>query len=420
MRTKEAVVSAVLAAATENSELLNALSASGEAPSKYNSHLIHVQHLQDTLFEQEKQVRGLKEATESQFRTHKRYRDSRVRRFYYQATRMLAKFEAKATKEESEYFAALADQSRAEERQTEIKQTLELALEAQKPLEAQFKLHGSTHLRIDALYDSIFTGPTPGFAREDGRETAHYQAQRRNEGAKEHVLNARKAIRFLRQATKNCKTSQNLLKYAREEADNALFFFEDAITLIARSNTYITYALTSVGNAGDMLGPLPPVMLEAHRTCFGLLREAKVPTDEDLLQDRISTSIAISSETLDQAIAAIDVFLAQAMEVEQLKLANLKKTARELEDSRQALQEVRQGIFEQVAGFGEAAPAYSECCDRAASYCAVEEEPEESNADEEESLASPVRLAPVSRRWSQLPSYEQVQSARRHTISAQL
>jgi hypothetical protein len=77
---------------------------------------------------------------------------------------------------------------------------------------------------------------------------------------------------------------------------------------------------------------------------------------------------------LSEAEERLKRFVEAAKKQERNTLEEIKGTARRLEDSRQRLQQIRQGIFEEVAGFGEAAPAYHECCDRAESYGASPEE----------------------------------------------
>jgi hypothetical protein len=65
-----------------------------------------------------------------------------------------------------------------------------------------------------------------------------------------------------------------------------------------------------------------------------------------------------------------------------------------------------------VAGFGEAAPAYTECCDRTEGFCEVSEEAEEEdNYTEErdapiEELVAPVPDPEVNSTRAALPDHE--------------
>jgi hypothetical protein len=119
------------------------------------------------------------------------------------------------------------------------------------------------------------------------------------------------------------------------------------------------------------------------------------PLDSELVkvQDALKTHLAAARRHLTAALQAVypsrDVFyhliqsisreLQQSLEA-QSEMAKLTKkyettakesvtiTSRAMEDARQSLHEIRQGAFEITVGFGAAAPAYNECCDRAEWY----------------------------------------------------
>jgi hypothetical protein len=64
-----------------------------------------------------------------------------------------------------------------------------------------------------------------------------------------------------------------------------------------------------------------------------------------------------------------------------------------------------------VAGFGEAAPAYTECCDRTEGFCEVSEEAEEEDNYTErdapiEELVAPVPDPEVNSTRAALPDHE--------------
>lgn len=169
------------------------------------------------------------------------------------------------------------------------------------------------------------------------------------------------------------------MRFARQEADATIFFFDDALSILSQANSHVGYARSAVVQAGEVLKPLSQEQAAACRTIIEILRRAEMQAHAGYSQAEIGAAVAAAHSKIEEAKVAIDSFAAHVKAVELSMLEEIKRTARRLEDSRQSLQEVRQGIFEEIAGFGEAAPAYMECCDRADGFCNV---PEESHDEE--------------------------------------
>lgn len=367
--SREDVLDAVLAHASENSMLLVKLGQTHEAPSILRAHLTHLQHLKDENEEQDKSLAELTETTETQFKVHSKLRDSNIRRFFYRTTRMLGKFEAKQMKVEREYFSALSKQSKAEERQRSLKRDLDEAETTQGSLEAAAKEHDGIHAQIDELYESLFAGPTPGFPYEDSRESGFNNARRKNDQTKANIIAARRAIRHMNQATANLNRAENYMRYAESDANNSIFFFDEALALLRHSNNYISNATSSVSRAEEQLRPLPREMNDVRAAIMTNLKAAQLETNARYDHDSIASAITNAQEKVSAAKQRLEELGEQVKAREAVGLVKIRDTARSMEDTRQALQEIRQGIFEEVAGFGEAAPAYMECCDRAEGFC---------------------------------------------------
>ncbi len=286
---------------------------------------------------------------------------------------MLAKFEAKAMQEEQEYFTALASKSRAEERRNVLKTNLDEAVKAQTQLEKAAKEHEQAHARIDMLYERLFAGPTPGFPGEDERETRFYTARGRNEEVKAGITKARSAIRLVKKAAKNVETARRFVQQARSEVNNSIVFFVEALDSLKLANEHVYYALSDAGKAEAVLDPLDEELKEHKRRAIAALHQAKIDVETLSSRTKILAAIEMVQPRLDDAHAKLDEFIELTKVREKRSLAEIRNTARQLEDARQALQEIRQQIFEEVAGFGEAAPSYSECCDRADDFCVLPE-----------------------------------------------
>lgn len=377
MTDEHSVRESVLAASDENSSLLVKLARTSEAPSIFAAHVAHVSYLKETLDEQETTLKQLIETVDTKFKTHKKYRGSTARKLYYKATRMLSKFESRANMSEQEYFAALGSKSKAEERCQILKRDLDEATKAQEPLDKTAKEHEDTHHRIDELYEKIFAGPTPGFPNEDERENRFYAARKSNEDVKADIIKARCATRLLSLAANNLKRAGNFVKQARAQAEKSTFFYDEALHSLHIANEYCGYGLSNVGRAEDLLKPLNAKLEQQKTQIVKALRGAKVENTSWLSGERVSAAVEAMQIAIDGARENLKEMIDATKQKEEGSLEEIKKTARALEDSRQALQEIRQGIFEEVAGFGEAAPSYMECCDRADGFCKLPAYPED-------------------------------------------
>ena len=384
MANEADVKAAILNSASENSSLLVILSSTSTAPALLAGHTAHVTHLKDELTEHTAVLDNLKEDVETRFKRHKKFRDSTTRRFIYRATNMLAKFDAKAMKEEREYFAVLGTQSKAEKRRIELQRDYDEALKAQEPLETAAKQHEETHAKIDDLYEKLFSGPTPGFPREDTRENRFYSARGTNETTKETIRAARRVMKILAVSQAHVKRAQTCLRTADQQAVDSLFFLDEAFISLRRGNQYLTFAITSTSRIEAELKPpfleMVAVKMEVDRN----LNAAKINVDEAYSRERVISTIALAQISLLGAEQALEKLVTLTKERERRGLEEIRVTARQLEDTRQELQQTRQGIFEKVAGFGEAAPAYNECCDRASGFCVVPEDPHEEEPEGEE------------------------------------
>jgi len=371
MATPDTIKASVLAHASENSLLLVKLSSTSEKPLALQNHQVKIAHLQEELIKQETELQKIYKDVEARFKQHKSLRDSTLRRLIHRATLMGAKFETKAMKEEKDYFAALSAQSKASERLSNLKQDLDEDVANLRPLEEGAKEHEETHARIDELYEDLFAGPTPGFPVEDDLESKFYSTHEKNEAIKSYIRASRRVTRMFQRAVDRLKRAMNCLKTAQQATDNSILFFDDAISWVKECGEHIVYALTVIDQAKANLSPMSAEVAVIKDQIVQLLNAARKPVTASHSRAAITSAIEASQEK----ILAAENKLAEQIESVKMKereaLEHIKKTAREMESSRQALQQNRQGIFEQVAGFGEAAPAYSECCDRAETFCVV-------------------------------------------------
>ena len=290
---------------------------------------------------------------------------------------MLAKFDAKATKEEKEYFDLLNQHSKAETRRLKLQHDYDEAVEVQEPLEREAKEHAETHAKVDELYEKLFAGPTPGFPREDERENGFYAARGKNEAIKETVRAARRARRVLDVSKGHVKKAMVSLRNADQKAVDSIFFLDESIVSLRRGNALITYAINSTSRIEEDLVPPFVDIVAVKVDADAYLKASKTDVDSGLTREKILTAVASALENLSKADDALEKLAGLMKSREEQALQDIKGTARQVEDSRQELEQFRKSIFEKVAGFGEAAPSYTECCDRMETFRQVPEEAQE-------------------------------------------
>ena len=246
---------------------------------------------------------------------------------------------------------------------------------ANSGLEARVKKHGEAHEEIDKLYSFIFDGQTPGFPDEDEREATH-KARRDEHDATTMTLKivtkASKEVKMLETAINKAQSENERAKY---EVESSFFSLDYGLLHLDRCARMIDKAMKLDQDSLEGLPkPWDRNLHEAHQALARSLSSAK--------KDAISAvnSPFLTSGELFNAIQRIDDDLNLARDAQEVlakvvrrdeatAMRAVRLTARSLENSRQALQEIRQGAFEITVGFGAAAPPYHECCDRTEGYC---------------------------------------------------
>lgn len=358
----------ITAAGSRNADLLSELASTAHAPVQYADAQKRSEFLEERLKEQKKEVKLHTNVAELQLKRHKKFRDSFTKRLSYTVLRKKDNFVEKAQKEEEAYHSALGKRHRAEAQLAELEATKNILLEESTALEALYHRHGEAHKAIDSLYSSLFDGPTPGFPDEDVQEDRHQRAKAEHE--------ARTAE--LKSITKSVKAA-GMLKVAIERA----MFEQNRASLEARSRlttySYVEsifmrcakYAARGLELSQQAMEGIPPYILDSNimqiKTTLNRALRSVVELGTPRRGQRPDgrTIAEKMGASLNTALAQQGIFLSAVKECSAIAREAIRGTARSLEDERQGLQEQRQGAFETTVGFGAAAPAYHECCDRA-------------------------------------------------------
>lgn len=189
-----ALVIRIQEASARNTQLLHTLHETESAVPDLDAQKRYVDDLEQQFAEATKKLRELDEKRKRELKEHESYRDSVMKRFAYKIGGKAEKFEARAAKEEREYFDALQEEHQVDTTKKNLDTMLEDAKKVRLDLEARVKRHERAQKDLDNLYESIFHGPSPGFPEEDEKEAAKdaavraYQESRSNAEAEAQVV----------------------------------------------------------------------------------------------------------------------------------------------------------------------------------------------------------------------------------------
>lgn len=214
--TSPSITNAIKEAASRNRDLLTILAETDHAPPALEQQKRYIDDLNNELSTIQQRIVVLDGQRTKEFKEHKRYRDSVMKRFAYRVSGKTDKFQAKAEKEEREYFAALQMEHQAKEQEENIRVMRSKALEAQSDLEAEVDRRKDAQQQLDSLYDDIFQGPTPAFPEED-------RSEQNAESALQVYHNSRMAVETEFQIV-------DLLSEAKIRLNRALAYIEEALS----------------------------------------------------------------------------------------------------------------------------------------------------------------------------------------------
>ncbi|EAQ90332.1 hypothetical protein CHGG_02267 [Chaetomium globosum CBS 148.51] len=309
-------------AAAKNTELLRVLSETDYAAPALEQQKQLITDLESEAAESDKRLSIMDIKRVREFSDHKEYRDSVLRRFLFKAAGQRAAFEARAQKEETEYFQALQALQSEQQVNTNIKSQLTAARQAATDLSAQVTRHTTAQQSLDQLYESIFSGPTPSLPGEDEHEQRATAAQRAYLDVRGRAEAEQMAVR--------------LLAGAQRGMANASKSMEQALTA-SRHDMW-----GSGGSIADMME-----------------RNALQRAEGEMMAARMQVVQARGSKTsaakVRQASTRLDVMAAEAGVRARDLDAELKRREEELREARVALQKIREKAFET---YSVAPPAY--------------------------------------------------------------
>ncbi|KAI1452624.1 hypothetical protein F4805DRAFT_22297 [Annulohypoxylon moriforme] len=349
--TSTSITNAIKEASPRHRDLLAILSETDHAPPALEQQKRYIDDLNNELSAIQKRIVVLDGQRAKEFKEHKKYRDSVMKRFAYRVSGKTDKFQARANKEEQEYFAVLQQEHQAKEQEENIRTMRSKALEAQRDLEAEVDRHTEAQQELDSLYDSIFQGPTPSFPEED-------RSEQNAENALQAYHNSRVVVETELQVV-------NLLSEAKARLSRALAYTEEALSYsrmdMFGGGTFSDFMeRNALDKADSEVSQVRLLMRQAQRMsqhvqslpAIGIAGGSLLG---DVLFDNIFSDMAFHDKIKDSR-AALE--RAQGFLFNQLALAKSRHQGAEqemnahastLETSREELQKARERIFERVA-----------------------------------------------------------------------
>ncbi|KAI8958461.1 hypothetical protein F5Y11DRAFT_38928 [Daldinia sp. FL1419] len=355
------IINKIRESASRNSELLAILCETDHAQPALEQQMRHISDLNNELSATQKRISELDKQRAKEFKEHKRYRDSVMKRFAYRMSGKTEKFEARAEKEEKEYFAVLQQEQQAKEMEEHLRGMRSKALEAQSDLEAEASRHVEAQQQLNNLYESIFQGPTPAFPDEDRLE--------------ENARNALQSYKNTRMVVEAEYQVANLLTEAQNRLFNAINHTEDALghsrtdmfggrtltdmmerNALDQAESQVKQMLSLVQQAQRIshnVQDLPPVGI-AHGSLLG-----------DVFFDNIFSDMAFhekikdSRASLHRAQESLGTQLVWAKSRYQETTQELNMHTESLRRAREELQNARQAIFGRIANGQTDEPAFT-------------------------------------------------------------
>lgn len=340
-------------AAFRQKELLDVLKETDYIPPALKQQKRYVADLEREIAQMSIRIKTLESNRLKELKDHERYQKSVMKRFAYKITGKGEKFDAKAEKEEKEYFEAIQEEHIAKQ----IRESTLQSLEAAKVQQAEFEGGAARHARaqqdLDELYDSIFHGPSPGFPEEDEMESRRNEALGAYNDLRNREETEEQVVKILGAAQQKMRNASEQLASARSSSQMDMFssgvMFDmmerhalgRAVTELSECNILIMQAQ----RFSPEVSPLPPVQIASGHLMSDVLFDN--PFTDMMFHERIKQSQVEQGRAawaLDQQVG-----MAQARAVALSQRVSRASDA--LERARLALQKAREEAFVKVTKY---------------------------------------------------------------------
>ncbi|KAH9861104.1 hypothetical protein IAQ61_010840 [Plenodomus lingam] len=339
-------------AASQNAQLLQGLAETEAAPSQLAQQNAYITDLVSQIASTTKRVNDLKRKTALELKDHEKYRDSTIRRLAHKASGRKERFSEKAAKEEKEYFDAIQAQKSAED---ELAYLTHLKAEADMQhsrFETEAQRHQQLQASLDALYNSIFSGPTPEFPNEDQKEHACTTASEHVQNINHELSREHHILFLLGQTASKLSEARNSLNsaYGMSQYD---MFGGGQLTSMQKRN-YLERAESSIQQVRMLQSQLKQVAPDIPDLGQVVINIGSIWSDvvfdnifSDMqMHDQIKQSMAL----VDQAGNKCGEIIRGREQVAGTLEGEVKRANEELREKQGELQRAREDAFSRVSG----------------------------------------------------------------------
>jgi hypothetical protein len=339
-------------AASQNASLLQGLQETDSAPSQLQQQDAYINDLNHQIAVINERVHKLKKATAAELRDHEKYRDSTMRRFAHKATGRKEAFASKAAKEEKEYFDAMQAQKSAEDELTYVEHLKAEATNTRQTYASSADRHKHLQAELDALYNSIFAGHTPGFPDEDRKEDACNAASQHLNSLHQSLQHEKHILFLLGQTASKLSEARNALDSAYGMSQYDMFGGGTMASMQKRN--YLERAESSIQQVRMLQEQIKHLAPDIEG--LGPLNIAMGSIWSDVVFDNIFTDMDMHDK-IKNSIAQVDRAGGKCGDIIRRREERLKRVEGDvrageegLRKARQELQKAREDAFSKVLG----------------------------------------------------------------------
>lgn len=190
----------VLEASTQQTRLQRTINENEYALAAQEQSFHHVKNLRQAQSKQRAELDKLRLVVVAEHETHKKFRDSHVKKLAYRVGGKKERFEERASKEEQDWLNAVQAELRAKQALENIDAQLADAERSHQKISQAASNRNKARAQLEKLYSSLFEGPTPEYPEEDAKEMQVHDALRNHDLAQVTVSAEEQATQLLLQA----------------------------------------------------------------------------------------------------------------------------------------------------------------------------------------------------------------------------
>ncbi|PMD29390.1 hypothetical protein L207DRAFT_520911 [Hyaloscypha variabilis F] len=345
-------------AASKNAQLLQTISETSYATSEYQQTNKFIGDLKKEISLQEKKLKDVNHTVDIEYAQHKKYRDSHMKRLAYKIGGKKDKFEADATREEKEWLGAVAIQLQTKKALEHLNAQLAEATKKNADIMDVLCVRTTAGLELDALYKSIFDGPTPEIPEEDEKEQDWLQAETNYNMAGVMLNTEKQAHAILVDADRFLNDAIRDIIGARDASTWDCWGGGGAFTEMAENNSLVS--CESHVRQVEMLIMQAQRIQPAVRN-LGDMRVAQMNFMTNVVFDNIFSDLDLrdrikqSQAQLKMAQANLTAELQAARDRTNVAQAEVDEAKSVVDQKRLELQQVRSAAFERLASEHEIA-----------------------------------------------------------------